>query len=296
MIVDLVRTTTADGVRLDGTLVPAEKRDPVCAVDALLLWHGTGANFYASSLLEALAQHFAAAGIAVLLANTRGRDILYVSAVNGQACRLGAACERVDDCRHDLAAWFTWLQGRGFERIGLIGHSLGAIKGVYALAQPQAPAIAWLCAISPARLSHEYFLKSPKADEFRRTLERAQRCVAEGAPETLLEVEFPIPYVVTAAGYLDKYGPGERFNVLTHLRRLPCPTLFTFGSAELQTHVAFRGLDEAITTAAHDSETGNSAIQVATIAGADHVYSGCRSELIARIDNWLRTLSPGETY
>ncbi len=305
MLVDLVRINAADGVRLDGALrVPPQGAAAQLPVDALLLVHGTGANFYASSLLEAVAEHFVGRGVAALLANTRGRDILYTGATNAGPRRLGAACERVDDCRLDIAAWLGWMNERGYRRVGIVGHSLGAIKGVYALAQPDAPEsplaprealFACLVAISPARLSYDYFCSSPAGEEFRATLARAGELVDAGQGETLMEVQFPIPYVVTAAGYLDKYGPGERFNVLTYVGRLPVPTLFVFGSTEMQQHVAFRGLAEAIEStviesAAQDPASGNPLVQVAVIAGGDHVYSGVRSELLARIERWLRSL------
>ncbi len=259
-------------------------------VDALLLVHGTGANFYASSLLDAVAEHFVARGAAALLVNTRGRDILYTAGTSAGPRRLGAACERVDDCRLDIAAWLGWLAERSYRRVGLVGHSLGAIKGVYALAQPDAPQVTCLCAISPARLSHDYFCASPAAAEFRATLARAGQLVEAGHGETLMEVQFPIPYVVTAAGYLDKYGPGERFNVLTYVGRLRLPTLFVFGSSEVQAQVPFRGLPEAIEAAAGDPAAPNPLVQVAVVAGGDHVYSGVRSELIARLERWIARL------
>jgi hypothetical protein len=258
-------------------------------IDGLLLLHGTGANFYASSLLEAIAEHFVSRGVTILAANTRGRDILYTAGTSAGPRRLGAACERVEDCRLDIAAWLGSLKERGCHRIGVAGHSLGAIKGVFALAQADAPHAECLCAISPARLSHDYFCASPAADEFRATLARAHELVEAGQGETLMDVEFPVPYVVTAAGYLDKYGPGERFNVLTYIGRLRLPTLFVFGSSEVQNHVAFRGLPEAIEAAAQGPPP-HPLVNVAVIAGGDHVYSGVRSELLARLERWLTRL------
>jgi pimeloyl-ACP methyl ester carboxylesterase len=290
MIVDLVRVATSDGIRLDGALRAAAAGAPAAApMDALLLLHGTGANFYASSLLEAIGEHFIGLGVAALAANTRGRDILYTAGTSSGPRRLGAACERVEDCRLDVAAWLGLLKERAYRRIGVIGHSLGAIKAVFALAQSDAPQVDCLCAVSPARLSYDYFCASPAAEEFRATLARAQNLVDAGQGETLIEVEFPIPYVVTAAGYLDKYGPGERFNVLTYVSRLRIPTLFVFGSSEVQNHVAFRGLPDAVEAAAQGSPP-NPLVQVAVIAGGDHVYSGVRRELLARVERWLTGL------
>src|SRR5207237_6710821 len=111
--------------------------------------------------------------------------------------------------------------------------------------------------------SYDYFCNSPAAEEFRATLARAGQLVENGQGETLMEVQFPIPYVVTAAGYLDKYGPGERFNVLSYVGALGVPTLFTFGSAEVQNQVAFRGLPDAIEAAVQTPALANPLVQVA---------------------------------
>ena len=115
---------------------------------------------------------------------------------------------------------------------------------------------------------------------------QAESLAASGQGETLMQVEFPLPYVVTAAGYIDKYGPEERYNVVPQVAQLTCPTLITLGSVEVQGNVAFAGLPEALEQAA----AGQPHISIALLAGADHVYSGVREELAARIERWLRRL------
>ncbi len=286
-LVELVKATTADGIRLDGALQqPAEPAEhPAC--DAVLLVHGTGANFYASSLLSAAAQHFLSRGVATLLANTRGHDILYTASTAAGPRLLGAAFERVADCTHDLDAWVELLRSRGFGRIGLLGHSLGAIKGVYAFSQQIPAEVAWLCAVSPARLCYRHFAEGPHRDEFLETIATAEAHVAQGKPDTLMQVRFPIPYVVTAAGYLDKYGPEERYNVVALAPQLRLPTLFTFGSTEVQQHAAFARMPDDVEVVAKT----NPQVRVDVVAGADHVYSGTRPELFTRVDFWLKRLA-----
>ena len=68
--------------------------------------------------------------------------------------RQGAAYEAVDDCRHDLTAWVDYLKRRAGSRIGLVGHSLGAVKCLYALAREPGLSVACVVALSPPRLSH----------------------------------------------------------------------------------------------------------------------------------------------
>src|SRR5262245_46747409 len=134
MLVNLIQTTTRDGVRLDGMFQPAQV-PPAVSVDAFCLVHGTGGNFYSSSLFEALGQRLLELGCGVLRVNTRGHDGISTAVTAQGGRRLGAAYEVVDDCRHDLAAWLDWLRQQAGPRVGLIGHSLGALKAIYTLAQ-----------------------------------------------------------------------------------------------------------------------------------------------------------------
>jgi alpha-beta hydrolase superfamily lysophospholipase len=288
MLVDLIRVNTADGVRLDGALLPpSAEADSTLSIDAAILIHGTGGAFYSSTLLESIAQRLSECGAAALLINTRGHDLMSTaSAIDGPR-RQGAAYEEVSLATEDLNAWIALLESRSYQRIALIGHSLGAVKAVFSQAEAPHAAIARVAAISPPRLSCSYFLTSPKAEEFRRTLEEAEEHVRGGRGQTLMEARFPMPMPITAAGYVDKYGREERYHVLKHAARLTCPTLFTFGTSEVAGNAAFSGMPEEIERLSRD----NPLVKLATIAGADHFYSGCRSELIARLEGWLRASS-----
>src|SRR5262245_61693119 len=110
MQVELVRVTTRDGCRLDGIWQGATQA-PRIFLDACLLVHGTGGNFYSATLLEFFADRLRELGVGVLRINTRGHDgISTTSTTSKGGLRLGAAYEAVDDCRHDLAAWTAWLK------------------------------------------------------------------------------------------------------------------------------------------------------------------------------------------
>lgn len=283
MLVDLVRVTTRDGVRLDGALWPAAA-PPQVDVDAVVLVHGTGSNFYGSTLTEFLGQRFGELGVAALSINTRGHDLLSTAATSDGPSRQGAAYEIVDDCRHDLAAWIDMLVARGLTRVGLVGHSLGALKSVYFLAHEGHAAVRWVVAVSPPRLSAEHFLASPKRESFAADLAEAEAHLAAGRASRLMDIRFPLPYSISAAGFVDKYGPAERYNVLRFVDRLPCPALFTYGGQELQSNVAFQGL--AAELEALDPQRQRWAVE--TVADADHFYSAARDGLWSRIGRWLK--------
>jgi pimeloyl-ACP methyl ester carboxylesterase len=285
MIVDLVKVTTTDGVRLDGALrVPAADARLAAEVDACIYVHGVSGNFYSSALWERIAPALLELGIAGLAVNTRGRDLAYTGDVAGRRRRQGAAYEIVDDCRRDLWAWIQFLTIRGYKRIGLIGHSLGALKVVYSQAHEPHEACARIVAVSPPRLSFAAYGAGPLGEPFLAAMAEAQRRVAAGEPEHLQEIEFPFPLLIAASAYIDKYGPGERYDLLRFANRLPCPALFIYGELELKhSGPAFAGLPEALAAL----PPGAHALEFAHIAGANHFYAAVTEQLAVAVARWL---------
>jgi pimeloyl-ACP methyl ester carboxylesterase len=299
MHVELVRTTTRDGLRLDGALV--EGVGSLCRNDAQLqskdfarqrlptpsaavLLHGVAGNFYTSSTFDVVIPKLLELGLDVLSVNTRGHDSVFGSMAGNVRRRLGAAYETVDDCRLDIGAWIEFLASRGHASVVLVGHSLGAIKAVYAQAHEKWPHVAAVIAASPPRLSYSAFMNSAESSVFWESMSTAERMVAEGRGDDLFTGKFPFPLLITAAGYIDKYGPAERYNILRFAAELPCPALFTYGSKELTGGgIAFADLPEALMGL--PSADGR---QVAVIEGADHVYTGVSDELAATVLEWLR--------
>jgi pimeloyl-ACP methyl ester carboxylesterase len=283
--VDLVQVRTADGVRLDGSLALSKHVDATRPppVDAALCLHGTGGNFYTSGLFEGLAPKLLADGVAVLRANTRGHDAISVAATLQGPQRMGATFERVDDCRHDIAAWLELLATHNFKSVALIGHSLGAIKSVYSTVHAPHAIVKRLVAISPPRLSYSYFLASEKREEFLTEFAEAESQNKAGRPNALLDVKIPLPFLFSAASYLEKYGPDEKFNFLRLIDQINLPTLFVFGGLEVEREMPFRDLPEAAAEAASPVQS----IRVITIAGANHVYTGQVEELSYKVRAWL---------
>ena len=224
----------------------------------------------------------------MLRVNTRGHDGLSTAATPKGGLRQGAAYETVDDCRHDLAAWVSFIAERAGPRIGLIGHSLGAVKCLYALAQEPDPRVACVIALSPPRLSYEWFCTSPQAAEFLATCNAAQEHIERSEPGALLDVKLPLPFVITAAGYVEKYGPDERYNYLRFVGSVSCPTLVTLGSIEVENNMAFCGTPEAI----EKLQARYRQLSLETITEADHFYTAVRDELLARVESWVRTVLP----
>ena len=285
MQVELVQTWTQDGLRLDAAFqAPPAGTTSQVGVDAFCLVHGTGGNFYGSSLFESLAERLLSLGCAVLRINTRGHDGISTAAVKQGGKRLGAAYEIVDDCRKDLRAFVDWLRQHCGPRIGLVGHSLGAVKCLYAMVYDQEIAAQCIVALSPPRLSYSWFCSSAEGPQFLQTFAEAERRVQQKEPAALLEVQLPMPYAISAGGYLEKYGPDERYNYLRFLAGVPCPVLVTLGTVEMESNMAFRGAAEALATI----QQRRANLAVAVIAGGDHFYTGVRGEMLGQVEGWLR--------
>lgn len=283
MLVELVRTTTADGLRLDGAFRAAGEGQ-VRRKPTVIVLHGVAGNFYQSSTFEPLLPKLQAAGYPTLTVNTRGHDSIFGAQLGNVRRRLGAAYEIVDDCRQDITAWIKYLASRGHERVILLGHSLGAIKAVYAQANDRHAGVVAVIAISPPRLSYTAFMNAPESSVFFESMSIARELSKEGADDELFTAKFPFPLLITAGSYIDKYGPAERYNILEFSSQLGCPMLFTYGSKELaQGGIAFAGLPEAL-----NRLPSHALREVLTIDGADHFYSGVQEQLAERVGEWLR--------
>ena len=280
--IELVRAETADGLFLDGAL-QRPVQPGALPVDAFLLIHGTGSNFYATSVLDTFAHQALEQGTAVLRVNTRGHD--GVCSIPGRhgSVKGGATFERVSDCPLDVTAWSDWLCDHGFARIVLVGHSMGAVKAIYSQANAQHSAVRAIVGISPPRFAHERLLAGPRGEKFRDEFVRAGELVACGQGETLLPVTQPLPFLASAAGYLEKYGPENRYDFVPLLPLLLCPALILVGSESIRTSAAFNGLPAAIAAAG----VGPSRVACEIIEGATIGYTGCDAVPFLRAAAWL---------
>jgi pimeloyl-ACP methyl ester carboxylesterase len=281
MPLELVRAATPDGLKLDGALHLASETSAVPSVDLAICLHGVSSNFYAGGLFEQLVQPLTTAGVAVLRVNTRGRDNLYAAASKMGRRWLGAAFEIVDECRYDILGWLEFARERGFRRIALVGHSLGAIKALYAAAHEQLTSVERIIAISPPRLSYSHFNNGLDSARFFETYATADALVKRGEPSALFVSGFPFPLYITAAGYIDKYGPAERYNFFKFLDRISQPLHFIYGQRELEQNAsAFAGIVDAIRAV-------KPAATVTTIPDADHYYTARHDALAETVTAWL---------
>jgi len=286
---ELLAFNAADGIELHAALhTPSQSPpgDAATACDAVVYLHGAGSNFYSSTLLAGILPTLQQLGLPVLAINTRGHDSVCSLRSPEGPRRGGAAFETVDQCRHDVRGAVDLLAGRGYGKIALLGHSLGALKAIYSQAHDAHQSVAQIVAISPPQLSYAAFSAGPRRSEFLSTMSRAEQLVAAGEQEHLLNVTIPLPLLITAAGYVDKYGPAERYNLFKFADRLAVPIHYIFGELEISGRSeAFAGLDRRVRDFA--DQHGLSA-DVSVIPGAEHFYTGRMDGLSANIADWAK--------
>lgn len=285
---ELHRLETSDGLRLDGLLFPASVNPAALPITAALLMHGTGGSFTAGGVLERFAEQAVAAGVSVLRLNSRGHDLVCsLPSKNGPAWG-GAAYEKIEDAWRDVEAGVDFLASRGHSRVLLAGHSMGAVKCLLAMARfgaaTRLPQVAGVAAISPPRFCHENLLSGPGAEAFLEAYELATYHTAVGQAQTLIEVTQPLPLLITAGGFLKKYGPDDEFDFTKVLHRVPCPALVLVGTKSMETSAAFHGLPEALAALQVPSVTAQ------TVEGANISYAGCADVPFERTRTWLGTL------
>ena len=282
MLVDLVEVTTSDNLSLDGAFFkPPNQLFTEGIIEAFLLIHGSGGRFYAPAT-RTMATDLSQAGYPCLAINTRGHDTVWVD--NATGISHGNAFEILDISKLDLRAGVDFLQNHGYHRIGLLGHSMGAVKVSYYAAFENDPRVQVVIPISPVRLSYSYYMNSADAEEFQNNLELADQMEADGRALDLMKVNFPITQFFSAASYLDKHGPGERYNLVDLGPRIHVPILALAGS--LETHTRLVDMASDLVLSAVNSPSASYEI----IKGGDHSLQNRKNEASKAVLKWVTNL------
>jgi alpha-beta hydrolase superfamily lysophospholipase len=282
MLVDLIRLTAADGMELDGAYFdPTPGVAPPGPIDAAMVIHGSGRSFYTPAT-AAMADDLRRAGYAALTLNTRGHDTVWVDRQTGVA--EGNAYEIMDNSRQDLRVGIDYLASLGYERIAILGQSMGAVKVAYYASVENDPRVAAVVPISPVRLSCSYYLESSDADEFRANLETADRMEAEGRAMDLFYVDFPIKEMFSAMAYIDKHGPLERYNIIGQAPKIRVPLFVLSGS--LETHTRLLDVPQDMIAGAVNSPRA----EYLVLEGGNHSLTNMMPAAGEAVVNWLASL------
>jgi pimeloyl-ACP methyl ester carboxylesterase len=271
---ELILATMEDGVLLGGAFIqPAgPETEPVG-----LLWvHGGGGHFYDAPLVLA-ARELARDGYTSLTGNTRGHDLAaLLPRADGEVVVGGGAWEDFGETARDLKVWIDILAARGFERVALVGHSLGGSKVVQYQAERQDPRVAGIVAASAVG-------RWPKNAE---RVKLGEEMVAEGRGEKLLPAREGAPVwnllsartVASRERYIVPAFHVENGEPLVSTIR--CPVLAFFGSLEEDATEELAGIRESASRAVD--------VTTALVEGTGHDYADHEPEVARIIARWLR--------
>lgn len=277
----IVDAVTCDGVKLHGFLAEVGRKK-----HAWILVHGVNGSFCSSTLLRSLADTLVSERSTVLLADTRGHDILSFN-TGPTPMFLGSQVETISACRFDLQAWADLLVANGIESCSVLGHSLGAIKSLLWAASNDS-FIQSIVAVSPPRLNTELLLSDEKKGAvFKEHLEEALQHCADGRPDKVMKVRFPLPMRISAATYRDKYGSGDTYDYLALASQIGVRLLWTFGQIEVEGGtVNFRDADISLADTIRRLKGGQQLHQIAVIPNGDHSYREARAEICDCVFDW----------
>ena len=230
-----------------------------------------------------MAEDLRAQGYACLTLNSAAHDTVWRNAGDGKD--YGNAFEILDRSRLDVRAGVDYLWELGYRRIGILGHSMGAVRVTYYAATEDDHRVAAVIPVSPVRLSYSYYMASQDAAEFQSIVHKAGQLEAEGKAHELISVNFPISQLFSAASYLDKHGPGERYNLITLAPKITIPILILAGS--LETHTRLLNMAGDLATAAVNSP----GVRCVIVDGGAHALGNRRQEAAAAVLDWLASLA-----
>jgi pimeloyl-ACP methyl ester carboxylesterase len=277
---ELVYTDTEDGLELEGVVIRPTTASPR---PLAVVWiHGLTGRFYAkSSILTG--RDIAAEGYTFVSGNNRGHDFgsRYWNAKRNEPLLAGGGWERFDESPHDVSAWITFTASIGFERIVVIGHSLGALKVAHYQALRQDPRVVGLVAASAA-------LPAARTDP--QLVALAEKMEAEGRGQDLL------PWGSSRAGAgthsaatflnrvrtgLDQYGLDDPDPAIG---KITCPVLAFFGTVQDTGDAADLELIR------HNAKSAER-VDTAMVEGANHIYTEREPAVAKVILDWLNSLA-----
>ena len=145
--------------------------------------------------------------------------------------------------------------------------------------------VAAVIPVSPVRLSYSYYMSSQDAAEFQSIVQHAGKLEADGKSNELISVKFPITQLFSATSYLDKHGPGERYNLINLAPKITIPMFVLAGT--LETHTRLLDMAGDLASAAVNSPE----VRCVIVEGGSHSLANRRQEAAAVVLDWLASLA-----
>ena len=281
---ELVYAQSEDGILLDGAVIRPTRAS---AGSVSIVWiHGMASRFSAPTTVH-IGREVARCGYAFVTGNNRGHDFgAMVREASGKSVLRGGGWELFGEAPRDVAGWIDFAMDRGSRGVVLVGHSLGAMKATFYLAERSDPRVLALIAASPG-------VKAGRVYRDADVVALAERMVSEGQGADLLPWGIS-PYhatTISAASYVSRLRANiDTFGLDTPdpaIARVHCPVLAFFGTEERQV-----GTEDDLAVIRRNAKRARR-IDTFMVKGADHDYYGHETEVARRMTDWLASQGIG---
>ncbi len=293
MTYDLIQVFTEDNLKLTG-LATKEAKDKT----AYIFIHGFEADFYSHNFYHALVEKLSSQDNVCILAQHRGTGshTEFVKK-DGTGEHIGSFYEKIEDAHLDISAYVEYLLNSGYQKIGLIGHSLGTIKSVrYLFEGKYKDKIESLILLAP--FDKNAYIQRKSQDKWKEYLKIAEKKISEGKGGQIVPLpeyeDYPITYNTFVSWYnqtdlscmWDFYRKDYTFPVL---KQTNIPVLAILGSEDdfmifpefgVSPESALNKIKEVV----KDSET-------VLLQGSGHTFFGFEDQLATAIASFANKVT-----
>ncbi len=280
--------STEDGLQLHGVLYQPEEKTGIILVHV----HGMGDNFYENKFLENIAKTLTDNGIAFFPFNNRGSgnitDFVRIKNDKKDFVIYGTTNERFEDSLFDIQAAIDFAKDRGFTKVHLSGHSLGASKVAYYASKTKED-LQSIIFLSPSDMLG---LVRGDKDQFEKEITIAKKMIQEGNGDKLLPEYVWGEYPIKAGAYINLFGDESEtaiFNFFNKdlgfetISKINKPILLIMGRKDDAAIIPV----EEIMKIMEKETTSSPRIETRILGDSNHGYHGYAQELADVLKNWI---------
>jgi pimeloyl-ACP methyl ester carboxylesterase len=280
--------STEDGLQLHGVLYQPEEKTDIVLVHV----HGMGGNFYENKFTENLAKTLTDNGIAFFPFNNRGNgsitDFVRIKNDKKDFVTYGTTNEKFEDSPLDIQAGIDFVKEKGFTKIHLSGHSLGAPKVAY-YASKTKENLQSIIFLSPADMLG---LAREDKDQFEKEITNAKKMIEDGKGDELLPEYVWGDYLLKANTYINLFGDESETAIFNFhnkdlgfetISKIDEPILTIMGRKDDVAIIPIEEIMEIMEKEAISSPRSETKI----LGDSNHIYQGYEQELADVLKDWI---------
>ena len=288
-----IQVYTEDNIKLSGLVSQGDKEKI-----AHIFIHGFETDFYSHSFYHSITQKLTEQGNSCILTQHRGTG-LYTEFIkeDGDGVYIGSFHEKIEDAHLDISAFVEYLLSKGFQKISLIGHSLGTIKAVrYLFEGKYKDKISSLVLLSP--FDKNAWIHKKSHGKWSENLKIAEQKISSGAGDEIVPIPEWEDYPVTFNTYYSWYNQTDLSCIWDFYRKdynfpilnqISIPVKVILGNNDEfmdfpEYYVSPKSALDKIKENIENSET-------VLLNGCDHVFLGFEEQLSEEIASFARKLS-----